>query len=276
MVCSCAGRNSIKLIPPFHFGSTMDERPRGVPRHEELRQVNGSALLEVNPGPRHQGALRMTGADGRDWTRDEPMPFSEDDVLLPWLESDEPLEEPRASGPRRLWLATAAGALLAAVAGGVYWLAGEGDAPPATEASPIETLERPRNEGPANGVRTATPSASRGPQPAAAEPAVEAPVATRQGAASTSIEPGPAVPAPQPDGFIVQVGAYGSRRRADIGWEFLTGSQPVLQGVPHRVVRAVVDGKTVYRLQAMVESPSAAGELCAALQANGAECLVRN
>lgn len=216
----------------------------------------------------------MTGAEGRDWTESEPMPFSEDDALLPWLESDEPLEEHRASGPRRLWLATAAGALLAAVAGGIYWLAGGDDAPPATDAPPIETPHGPR-EGPANEDRTATPAASRTPSPTAVEPAVEAPVATRQGAARTSSEPGPAVAAPQPDGFIVQVGAYGSRRRADIAWESLTGSQPVLQGVPHRVVRAVVDGKTVYRLQAVVPTSSAGGELCAALQANGADCLLR-
>ena len=217
----------------------------------------------------------MIGADGRDWTENEAMPFSEEDVLLPWLDSDEPLEEHRPSGLRRLWLAIAAGALLAAVAGAIYWLAGRDHALPATDAPPAETPERPRSEGLANEGRTTTPAASRTPPPYAAEPAVEAPVATRQGAALKSSEPRQAVEAPQPDGFIVQVGAYGSRRRAEIGWEFLTGSQQVLQGVPHRVVRAVVDGKAVYRLQAVVQSPSAAGELCAALQANGADCLVR-
>ena len=218
----------------------------------------------------------MTGADGRDWTEDEPLPFSEDDVLLPWLDADEPLEEHRASGLRRLWLVLAVGAVLAAVAGGIYWLAGRDGAPPATDAPPIETPERPHSEGPAYDARTAAPAASRTPLPAAAEPAVEAPVAARQAPARTGSKPAPEVAAPQPDGFIVQVGAYGSRRRAEIGWEFLSGSQQALQGVPHRVVRAVVDGKTVYRLQAVVQSSSAAGELCAALQANGAECLVRN
>jgi cell division protein FtsN len=218
----------------------------------------------------------MTGADGRDWTEGETMPFSEDDVLLPWLDSDEPLEEHRASGPRRLWLLIAAGAILAAVAGGIYWLAGKDGAPPKGDVPLIETPERPRSVGPANEARTATPAASRTPLTAVVEPANEAPIMIRPDAARTSSEIGPEVAAPQLDGFIVQVGAYGSRRRAKIGWEFLTGSQQVLQGVPHRVVRAVVDGKTVYRLQAVVQSPSAAGKLCAALQANGAECLVRN
>jgi len=218
----------------------------------------------------------MTGAEGRDWTEDGPMPFSEDDVLLPWLESDEPLEEQRPSGSRRLWLATAAGALLAAVAGGIYWLAGGDDAPPATDARPSETPEHQSSEGAVNEDHAAAPAASLVPSPAPLRPATEAPVAVRQEAARATSERRQEVVAPEPKGFFVQVGAYGSRRRAETGWEFLTGSQPVLQGVPHRVVRAVVDGKTVYRLQAMVESPSAAGELCAGLQANGADCLVRD
>jgi hypothetical protein len=240
-----------------------------------LRQINCSALLEIIQGDAIEELLRMTGADGRDWT-DEPVPFSEDDVLLPWLDADEPLEEDRPSGLRRLWLPIAAGAILAAVAGGTYWLAGRDGAPPAAGAPPIETPEHPRSEGLANEARTATPAASPTPPPAAAKPAIEAPVATHEDPDRTNSEPGPEVAAPQPDGFIVQVGAYGSRRRAGLGWETLAGSHQVLQGVPHRVVRAIVDGKTVYRLQAVVESPSAAGELCAALQANGAECLVRN
>jgi hypothetical protein len=217
----------------------------------------------------------MTGAEGRDWTEDGPMPFSEDDVLLPWLESDEPLEEHRASGLRRLWLAIAAGALLAAVVGGIYWLAGGDDAPPATDAPPSDTPERQSSEGAVNEDHAATPAASLAPSPAPLKPATEAPVAVRQEAARATSERRQEVVAPEPKGFFVQVGAYGSRERAELGWQTLTGSHQVLQSVPHRVVQAVVDGRTVYRLQAVAQSASAAGELCAALQSNGADCLRR-
>jgi cell division protein FtsN len=212
----------------------------------------------------------MTGAEGRDWAESEPMPFAEDDVLLPWLGSDEPLEEHRAPGPRRILLFILAGVLLAAVAGGIYWLAGRDGGPPVAEAP-----ERPRSEDAGNEHRTATPAASGMPSPAAVKPAMGAPVAARQDAARANSEPRQVVVAQEPEGFVVQVGAYGSRRRAELGWETLAGSHQVLQGVPHRVVQAVVDGKTVHRLQAVVQSSSAASELCAALQANGADCLIR-
>ena len=217
----------------------------------------------------------MTGAEGRDWAEGEPMPFAEDDVLLPWLGSDEPLEEHRAPGPRRILLFILAGVLLAAVAGGIYWLTGSDGGPPVAEAPPSETPERPRSEVAGNEGRTATPAASLMPSPAAVKPAMGAPVAARQDAARANSEPRQVVVAQEPEGFVVQVGAYGSRRRAELGWETLAGSQQVLQGVPHRVVQAVVDGKTVHRLQVVVQSSSAASELCAALQANGADCLIR-
>ena len=38
----------------------------------------------------------------------------------------------------------------------------------------------------------------------------------------------------------------------------------------------VADGSTVYRLQAVAGSTSAARELCSALKANGADCQVKN
>lgn len=217
----------------------------------------------------------MTGADGRDWTEGEPMPFAEDDVLLPWLGPDEPLEEHRAPGPRRIFLLIVVGVILAAVAGGIYWLAGRDEGPPVADAPPSEAPERSRSEVAGNEDRTATPAANRTPSPAAVKPATEASVAAHHDAPRENSEPRHEVVAPEPEGFIVQVGAYGSRRRAALGWETLAGSHQVLQGVSHRVVQAVVDGKTVYRLQAVVPSSSAAGELCAALQANGADCLKR-
>ena len=149
----------------------------------------------------------MTGAEGRDWAKGEPMPFAEDDVLLPWLGSDEPLEEHRAPGPRRILLFILAGVLLAAVAGGIYWLTGSDGGPPVAEAPPSETPERPRSEVAGNEDRTATPAASRMPSPAAIKPATNASVAARHDAPRANREPRHEVVAPEPEGFIVQLGA---------------------------------------------------------------------
>ncbi len=73
----------------------------------------------------------------------------------------------------------------------------------------------------------------------------------------------------------VQVGAYGSRARAEAGWQTLTRSSDALSGVRYRIVRGEADIGTVYRLQALASNRAAADQLCNALKADGLACQVK-
>ncbi|MEL7447449.1 MAG: SPOR domain-containing protein, partial [Pseudomonadota bacterium] len=108
----------------------------------------------------------------------------------------------------------------------------------------------------------------------------EAPEGTLASGADAA--PGPSVatrttsdtPASQ-DGVGVQVGAYGSRARAETGWATLTGQSSALSGVRHRVVKGEADIGTVYRLQAIASDVAAAEKLCRDLKADGIACQVK-
>jgi hypothetical protein len=52
-------------------------------------------------------------------------------------------------------------------------------------------------------------------------------------------------------GPVVQLGAYGSAEAAECAWQRLSAS-PRFSGSPHRIERAVVRGRTYYRLRAAV------------------------
>lgn len=73
----------------------------------------------------------------------------------------------------------------------------------------------------------------------------------------------------------VQVGAYGSRARAEAGWQTLTRSSDALSGVRYRIVKGEADIGTVYRLQALASNRAAADQLCNALKADGLPCQVK-
>ncbi|MEL6529968.1 MAG: SPOR domain-containing protein [Pseudomonadota bacterium] len=73
----------------------------------------------------------------------------------------------------------------------------------------------------------------------------------------------------------VQVGAYGSRARAEAGWQTLLGSSDALSGVRYRIVKGEADIGTVYRLQALASNRTSADQLCSALKADGLPCQVK-
>jgi len=73
----------------------------------------------------------------------------------------------------------------------------------------------------------------------------------------------------------VQVGAYGSRTRAEAGWQTLVGSSDALSGVRYRIVKGEADIGTVYRLQALASNRASADKLCSALKADGLPCQVK-
>ena len=77
-------------------------------------------------------------------------------------------------------------------------------------------------------------------------------------------------------GVGVQVGAYTSQAGAEAGWAKLEKQYESLASLHHRIVQGQADIGTVYRLQAVAESDSAASSLCASLKGQGLACQVRH
>ena len=218
----------------------------------------------------------MSSAAERDEAEAEDLAFAREDARLPWLEADDEYEEPGVPAGKMAAFVLAALVVLAAIVGGGYWLLDPEDSSAVVaDGSTIEAPEgpyktKPDDPGGTTALGTGDTSfavaegRSPGARVAAAEPAVAPSIDTEQEGTTGS------------GGVGVQVGAYASRERAELGWQTLVGRHDALQGVNHRVVEGVVDGSTVYRLQAVASSTAAARELCSALKANGADCQVKN
>jgi len=73
----------------------------------------------------------------------------------------------------------------------------------------------------------------------------------------------------------VQLAAYGTRTRAEQGWNDLSRRTDKLAGVKYRVVEGKVDIGTVYRLQAVAPDRATAEQLCAALKSDGLDCQIK-
>jgi hypothetical protein len=206
----------------------------------------------------------------------EELAFAREDARLPWLEADDDFDESGISGGRK-----AAFVLLALVAtllagGGAYWLLGQGSATTVVaDGSTIEAPEGPYKMKPADpggttalGTGDTSFAVAEGRSPANRVAVTQSP--------SQAILDEEGGDAPAAGGVGVQVGAYASRERAELGWQTLVGRHEALQGVSHRVVQGTVDGSTVYRLQAVAGSSAAARDLCDRLKAGGADCQVKN
>jgi hypothetical protein len=124
--------------------------------------------------------------------------------------------------------------------------------------------------------------------PAAAAPKPAAPSAVAQ-AASSPAAPSPAAPSPAPSpaasggyapafssggGFVVQVAAPSTESAALAEWEKRKKAMPELfAGAERFVVRADVNGKTVYRVRAGSFATAAdADAFCGAIKAKGGDC----
>ena len=206
----------------------------------------------------------------------EELAFTQQDARLPWLEADDDFEEPGMPGGRKAALVIIAVLALAVIGGGGYWLLQQGPGTAVVaDGSTIEAPKGPYKMKPADpggttalGTGDTSFAVAEGRRPANR-------VAGAENAAPPSVEPQDGE-APAASGVGVQVGAYASRERAELGWQTLVGRHEALQGVSHRVVQGTVDGSTVYRLQAVAGSGAAARDLCDALKANGADCQVKN
>ena len=212
----------------------------------------------------------MTGAEGRDWNDGEALPFAEDDGLLPWLGTDEPLEEQATAGKRGTLLFVLAAAVLATLVAG-YWMSNRGESSPVAGATSKTKPERAPIETHKDVDGITLPDQGRTPPFVTIRPTPDARATT--GRATVPITP-EAKSGKEPNRAGVQIGAYGSSRLAELGWKTLSEGHQALQGRPHRVVEAIVDGKTVYRLQVVAPDPSGARELCHDLKADGADCLI--
>ena len=187
------------------------------------------------------------------------------DDSLPWLESDEyDPEEGNVDTSRIVALAGFLLLLLVAGIGGVWWYSNSlvGDEIIADGSSFATIKDAYVGEGVTSETQLAEAESSA---PVAAPDAAPRPMIT------TSMDGEGA----QESGVAVQVGAYGSRAKAEAGWVTLRGQTTLLNGVRYRVVKGQADIGTVYRLQALPGDLAAARTLCAGLKEDGVACNVK-
>lgn len=228
---------------------------------------------------------------------------------LPWLESDEDEAAGGYDFTQFLGFGVILLALLGAMVGGIWFLTNRtGDAATVADGSTIEAPEGPYKERPddpggkefagtgnvapvvgegqtregvmADGAESGsgtTDGASRSVTDTAASTGSSGSSASETGGGGSTGDGGATSGSSATSGSVVgvQVGAYGSRARAEAGWQTLLGSSDALSGVRYRIVKGEADIGTVYRLQALASNRTAADQLCNALKADGLPCQVK-
>jgi hypothetical protein len=212
--------------------------------------------------------------------------FADDDVRLPWLETDGDDEaDYRQYGTGQVFTLLLLGLLaLVVIGGGLWWaLHHRNENVQIADGSVIAAPRQPYKVRPANpggktfegtgdtsfAVSAGQTRPARLGESGTIKPAAVAspkPVASTS-AASTGEETG---------GVGVQVAAYSNRAQAEAGWTRLSGQYEALKSFHHRVVEGQADIGTVYRLQAITADAGAAHALCSQLKAAGLACQVKN
>lgn len=201
----------------------------------------------------------------------------DDNDRLPWLETADGYAAEANGSPMRVALLAVAGlVLLAAIAGGVYWLQSRQAGGPNGTGELIVApkgnyKEKPADaggksfegegdsafaasEGQKTGAVLAVPPAG----PVAAKPAT--PTATTKAPAKV---------------VLVQLGAFGDSAKAETAWTGLNKRFGFLAGMNRKIAQANVEGGgTVFRLQAITTNSTEAQQLCAKLKAAGENCLI--
>ncbi len=208
-----------------------------------------------------------------------------DDESLPWLESDDDDGAGAVDTARIVGFALVLLALLAAAIGGLWWWSNrDSNQELVADGSTIEAPAGPYKEKPADaggkqfaGTGNVAPSVGEGKEIEGKIKATDTPVPTAPvKAAAPSISTRTTEDEVPADASIgVQVGAYGSRARAEAGWVTLQRQTEVLNSVGHRVIKGQADIGTVYRLQAVASDLATAQALCNALKADGVACQVK-
>lgn len=215
-----------------------------------------------------------------------------DDDSLPWLESDEEESGGGFDFIQFVGFFVILLALLGAMIGGIWYLSNRTKAPElVADGSTIEAPEGPYKVKPKDrggkefdGTGNVAPAVGEGqsregrlaesgetPKEEITPPKPSVDTRSTDEASGSGAESASASAA----GVGVQVGAYGSRTRAEQGWAELTRSSAALDGVKYRIVKGQADIGTVYRLQALASDRASADRLCAALKADGLPCQVK-
>ncbi|MCC6827184.1 MAG: SPOR domain-containing protein [Novosphingobium sp.] len=231
--------------------------------------------------PDHDGAPDYSSADA---PRPAPqLSLGDEDVRLPWLESDDDEDEYDGGGGGQLIGLVLMGLLALLVIGGaVWWFANRGSGNElVADGGVIKAPAVPYKDKPANpggktfdGTGDTSFAVSEGqtrparlglaPSPSPA-PAPSAPAAATPGAAPADT-----------GGVGVQIAAYSNRAQAEAGWTRLSAQYSQLASARHRIVEGRADIGTVYRLQVVAADAAAAGALCRDLKAAGLACQVKN
>lgn len=217
--------------------------------------------------------------------------LSEDDSL-PWLESDEDEDTGGFDWVQFGGFFVILLALLGAMVGGIWYLSkGANDAEVVADGSTIEAPDGPYKVKPKDpggkefeGTGNVAPGVGEG-QATDGKMADKSDGAGGEGSSGSQASGGSdgagsngssgSQQASSSGGVGVQVGAYGSEKRAQQGWATLTASSAALEGVRYRIVKGQADIGTVYRLQAIASDRAAADKLCNALKADGLPCQVK-
>lgn len=209
---------------------------------------------------------------------EEELAFADGGERLPWLESDDDLEQPGVDTGRIVTFA-ALGLLAVVLAVGALWwfLRDSPGGELAADGSTIQAPDEPYKSRPENpGGREVEGTGQTSFEVAEGEE-IEGVIATRD-------VPAPSIDREQDDGgkvqpvasgVGVQVGAYATRAAAEAGWTTLSGRFEPLQGRNHRVLEGTADSGTIYRLQALAGSADEADSLCRAIKAVGGDCQVK-
>lgn len=215
----------------------------------------------------------------------EELELSDEDESLPWLESAEDYEEDEGSDGKRLLMFALLGlAALVAIVGGIWYATNRTTdsamvADGGTIENPGDYKEKPEDPGGAEvaGTGSVAPGVAEGQRSEGriadgsnAQPSIDAQQGEGASGSSSSSQA-----ASGSDGVGVQIGAYSSRAKAEQGWRESTGRYSALSGFKYRIVKGQADIGTVYRLQAVAGSRSAANSLCSKLKSAGGSCQVK-
>ncbi len=235
-----------------------------------------------------RGDAAVPPADDEPW-QDEPLEtgrleFGDEEVRLPWLETDGDDDEDLAGyDVRHLMVLVVLGVLaLAVIGGGIWWAVHHRrDEAVVADGSVIPAPSQPYKEHPKDpggktfaGTGDTSYAVSEGQtRPARLGETTPAKSVTEPAAKASGSA---AAPSAADSGVGVQVAAYSNRSQAEAGWTRLTTQYEALSGLHHRVVEGQADIGTVYRLQAMADNLAAANALCSKLKGAGLACQVKH
>ncbi len=209
--------------------------------------------------------------DGRSQA-DEHSNFDDPD-RLPWLETGDDEYEEGTSIGRTIALVVGLLLLLVLIVGGIYWFqnrdtgldAGSGEVIAAPEGDykvkPADPEGRDfEGEGDvAHATAEGRTEGSDGMKGAPAQPSAQSGADGDASAAGSG---------------RVQLGAFAEQQAADSLWTALSSRYDYLTSYKKSVSEATVEGRKIYRLNAVTSDAESAASLCAKLKKSGVSCLI--